>query len=349
MDTPEPAMPEGLHAGRLEAWFSANVPSASLPLSVERIAGGRSNLTFRVADADEHAWILRRPPLGTTLGSAHDMKREHRILSGLAGTEVPVPTPLGLCEDLDVVGAEFYVMELVDGVVLRDADTVEATFPDHADRRKVGDAVVDTLVRLHSVDPDAVGLGTLGRREGYAERQLKRWRTQWESSKTRELPAMEEAHRLLSERVPEQRDVAIIHGDYRLDNLIVSASGDVAAVVDWELCTLGDPLADVGLLSVYWVEPGDEVVPLANAPTLAPGFSRRGELVERYAERSGRDLSELDFFVALGYWKLAAILEGVYARYRAGAYGETGDEFQYFARVVEQLANAGLDIARELR
>jgi aminoglycoside phosphotransferase (APT) family kinase protein len=344
----EPATHEGLDPARLEAWFSANVPSAAPPLRYERIAGGRSNLTFRVVDAAGHAWILRRPPLGRRLGSAHDMKREHRILSGLAGTEVRVPTPVGLCEDPEVIGAEFYVMELVDGIVLRDVDTVEATFPDHADRRRVSEAVVDTLVQLHGVDPDAVGLGTLGRREGYAERQLKRWHSQWESSKTRELPAMEEAHRLLSSRVPEQRDVSIIHGDYRLDNLIVSASGDVAAVVDWELCTLGDPLADLGLLSVYWVEPGAKVVPLANAPTLAPGFPRRSELIERYAERSGRDLSELDFFVALGYWKLAAILEGVYARYRAGAYGDTADEFEYFARAVEQLAQAGLDTARKL-
>jgi aminoglycoside phosphotransferase (APT) family kinase protein len=159
---------------------------------------------------------------------------------------------------------------------------------------------------------------------------------------------MEETHRLLSARVPEQQGVAVIHGDYRLDNMIVAPDGSIAAVVDWELCTLGDPLADVGLLNVYWAESTDRVVPLTRAPTIAEGFPTRQELMDRYAERSGRDLAALDFFIALGYWKLAAILEGVYARYAAGAYGETTDEFQAFAEIVEQLADAGLQAARRL-
>ena len=340
---------EGLELAPLEAWFRANVPGAVPPLDPVRIPGGRSNLTFRVADAAGHAWILRRPPLGERLGSAHDMGREHRILTALATTDVPAPVPVAFCADVDVTGAEFYVMELIDGVVLRDERVVEATFPEPAARRRVGEAVVDTLVQVHAVDPEAAGLGTLGRRDGYAERQLRRWKGQWEACKTRELPAMEDAHELLAERVPAQRDVAIIHGDYRLDNLIVTRTGEVAAVVDWELCTLGDPLADVGLLLVYWAQPGDEVVPLTRAPTLAPGFPRRRELAERYAAGSGRDLSELDFFIALGYWKLAAILEGVYARYVAGAYGETGEEFESFAGIVEQLADTALETVEQLR
>jgi aminoglycoside phosphotransferase (APT) family kinase protein len=338
---------DGLDRERLEEYFRASVPGAEPPLAYERIAGGRSNLTYRVTDAGDRAFILRRPPLGATLGSAHDMGREHRILSGLADSAVPTPQPIAMCTDEDVTGAQFYVMEFVDGLVLRDEDEVQAAF-DEAGRRRVAEALVDTLADLHAVDPEAAGLGELGRRDGYAERQLKRWMRQWEASKTRELEAMEETHRLLSARVPPQDSTSLVHGDYRLDNVIVTPAGEIAAVLDWELCTLGDPLADVGQLMVYWAEPSDEVVPLTRAPTLAPGFPRRAEIAERYAARSGRDISGLDFFVALAYWKLAAILEGVYARYSAGAYGETSDEFQSFGTIVEQLADAALDAARRL-
>jgi len=338
----------GLDRPRLERWFAANVEGAEPPLRYERIAGGRSNLTFRVTDAGDGAWILRRPPLGSTLGSAHDMGREHRILTALARTAVPAPTPVAMCGDEQVTGAQFYVMEFVDGIVLRDESDVEASFPE-PDRRRVGEALIDTLAELHAVDPDAAGVGDLGRRDGYAERQLRRWKRQWDDSRTRELESMEEAHRLLCARVPEQRDTSIVHGDYRLDNVIVTSAGDVAAVVDWELCTLGDPLADLGLLMDYWAQPGDEVVPLTRAPTLVAGFPTREQLAARYAERSGRDIGELDFFVALGYWKLAAILEGVYARHAAGAYGETSDEFRSFEKIVEQLASAALETARRLR
>ncbi len=285
--------------------------------------------------------------MGERLGSAHDMAREHRILAALDGTGVPAPTPVALCEDEEVTGAVFYVMDLVDGEVLRDEDDVTRAF-DEPGRRRVAEALVDTLAELHAVDFDAAGLGELGRRDGYAERQLKRWQRQWEGSKTRELPLMDKTHELLSARVPPQRDTAIVHGDYRLDNVIVAPSGDIAAVVDWELCTLGDPLADLGLLMVYWAERDDKVIPLTHAPTLAPGFPGRDELAARYAERSGRDIGALDFFVALGYWKLAAILEGVYARYSAGAYGETSDEFRAFGEIVEQLAESAHDAARRL-
>jgi aminoglycoside phosphotransferase (APT) family kinase protein len=339
---------DGLDRERLEEWFGASVSAAAPPLSFERIAGGRSNLTFRVFDSGGGRWILRRPPLGATLGSAHDMAREHRILTGLADADVPTPRPVALCTDESVTGADFYVMELVDGLVLRDEDEVAAAFAED-ERRRVAESLVDTLADLHAVDPVAAGLGELGRHDGYAERQLKRWLRQWEASKTRELPPMEETHRLLSARVPAQDATSLVHGDYRLDNVIVTPDGAVAAVLDWELCTLGDPLADVGQLLAYWAEPSDEVVPLTRSPTLAPGFPTRAQIVERYAARSGRDMAALDFFVALAYWKLAAILEGVLARYSAGQYGKTSDdEFRSFGEIVEQLADAALGAARRL-
>jgi aminoglycoside phosphotransferase (APT) family kinase protein len=208
--------------------------------------------------------------------------------------------------------------------------------------------VVDTLVAIHEVDPDAVGLGELGRKQDYVGRQLKRWGSQWEKSKTRELPAITDVHDRLAAAVPEQGPATIVHGDYRLDNMILAPSGEIAAVVDWELCTLGDPLADVGLLLVYWSEPGDEFMPLFAPATIAPGFITRDQVRERYAAGSGRDLGEIDFYVALGYWKLAIILEGVYARYAAGQYGKTDEGFEEFARIVERLAGAAAEACGRL-
>jgi aminoglycoside phosphotransferase (APT) family kinase protein len=209
--------------------------------------------------------------------------------------------------------------------------------------------VVDTLVAVHDVDPDAVGLGDLGRKEAYVERQLRRWHGQWEKSKTRELRVVDDVHERLAARIPEQGPATIVHGDYRLDNMILSRAGEVSAVVDWELCTLGDPLADVGLLLVYWSEPGDEFMPLFAPATIASGFPTRDQVKDRYAERSGRDLSEIDFFTALGYWKLAIILEGVYARYAGGQYGKTDEGFEEFAKIVERLADAADAAERRLR
>ena len=331
--------PDGIDGARVEAWFAENVPGAEPPLSFERIAGGHSNLTYRATDSRGHNWALRRPPLGKRLGSAHDMSREHRVVSALAATPVPVAPVVGLCEDESVNDAPFYVMEFVEGPILRGLAEAE-TFPDHDDRRAIGERVVDTLVDIHAVDPDAAGLGELGRKEDYVARQLHRWQGQWEKSKTRELPVIDEVHERLSAAIPEQGPATIVHGDYRLDNMILTPEGEVAAVVDWELCTLGDPLADVGLLMVYWPKSGEEATSLGQPANLAPGFPDRDELRGRYAERSGRDLSRLDFYVALGYWKLAIILEGVYARYTAGGYGKVDEGVEYFAKVVERLAEA---------
>jgi aminoglycoside phosphotransferase (APT) family kinase protein len=332
-------IPDGIEPPGLEAWFEANVPGVELPLAFERISGGRSNLTYSVADAAGNRWALRRPPLGERLASAHDMSREHRIIAALQDTDVPVPPAIGLCEDDSVNGAPFYVMGWVGGPILRSKADGEI-FPEEFDRRAIGERVVDTLVALHAVDPDAVGLGALAKKEDYVARQLHRWHGQWEKQHTRELPLVDEVHARLAARIPEQGPATIVHGDYRLDNMILAPSGEVAAVVDWELCTLGDPLADVGLLLVYWGEEGDELVPLLEPATMLPGFPTRDQVRERYAERSGRDLSEIDFYVALGLWKLAIILEGVFARTMAGQYGKADDGSREFARIVERLVEA---------
>jgi aminoglycoside phosphotransferase (APT) family kinase protein len=340
--------PEGIDAPALETWFEANVTGAEAPFAYERISGGRSNLTFGVSDAAGHRWALRRPPLGKRLTSAHDMSREHRIISALQDSPVPVPPIVGLCENEEVNGAPFYVMEFVDGVVLRNEREAAAAFEEE-ERGGIGERVADTLVAIHDVDVDSVGLADLGKKEDYVARQLYRWHGQWESQKTREVPLVDEVHERLSARIPGQGPATIVHGDYRLDNMILDASsGEVAAVVDWELCTLGDPLADVGLLHVYWSQPGDNLIPLFDPPTFATGFPSRESLTARYGERSGRDLSQLDFYIALGYWKLAIILQGVFARYSAGQYGTPEDGFEEFGKNVERLAEAAHEAERRL-
>ncbi|HET6830867.1 MAG TPA: phosphotransferase family protein [Solirubrobacterales bacterium] len=329
---------EGIDEARVGAWLEANVAGASGPFGYERIAGGRSNLTYAVTDGSGRKWALRRPPLGKALGSAHDMGREHRVVSALAPTPVPVAPIAGYCTDEEVNGAPFYVMEFVEGPILRLREDAEAF--DEAERGAIGERVVDTLVDIHAQAPDEVGLGDLGRKEDYVARQLRRWGKQWEGSKTRDIPLIDAVHERLAARIPEQGPATLVHGDYRLDNMILTDAGEVAAVVDWELCTLGDPLADVGLLLVYWGEEGDTLLPLFEPATMAAGFQSRDEVRARYAERSGRDLAEVDYFVALGYWKLAIILEGVYSRYAKGQYGKPEDGFEEFGRNVGRLAEA---------
>jgi len=340
-------VPDGIDSGEIEKWFEANVSSAEPPLRFQKISGGHSNLTYEVADSGGRRWALRRPPLGKRLGSAHDMGREHKVVSALAGTNVPVAPIAGFSADDSVNGAPFYVMEFVEGPILRSQVEAEEHF-DAAERAAIGERVADTLVDIHTVDVDAIGLGDLGKREDYVARQLHRWQKQWEGSKTRELPVIDDVHDRLVARIPEQGPATIVHGDYRLDNMILTDSGEVAAVVDWELCTLGDPLADVGMLYVYWAQKGDQMTALMQPPTLADGFPDREELMARYAERSGRDLSELDFYVALARWKLAIILEGVYSRYAAGGYGKTDEGFEEFAKSVEKLAEAAAEAEARL-
>jgi aminoglycoside phosphotransferase (APT) family kinase protein len=338
-------VPEGIDDD-VERWFAEHVVDVEPPLRFERISGGRSNLTFAVTDGAGARWALRRPPLGKRLASAHDMGREFRIISALQATPVPVPPVVGLSEEGE---DPFYVMGWVEGPILRTLAEAEA-FPDEGQRRAIGERVVDTLVAIHEVDPDQVGLGEMAKKEDYVARQLRRWKGQFDKQHTRELPLIAEVHDRLAARIPEQGPATIVHGDYRLDNMILSPSGEVAAVVDWELCTLGDPLADVGLLLVYWSEPGDELIPLFEPATMAPGFPSREEVKARYAERSGRDVSQIDFYVALGLWKLAIVLEGVYARYAAGQYGKPAEDegFQQFARLVERLVEGAAEAEARL-
>ncbi|MGB8858148.1 MAG: phosphotransferase family protein [Ilumatobacteraceae bacterium] len=310
----------GLDVPAVSNWLQANVVGAFAPFTFDVIAGGHSNLTFKVTGSDGARFVLRRPPLGHVLASAHDMGREHRIISGLQRSAVPVAPALGFCDDPAVNDSPFYVMGFVDGHVLRDRAATEAVLTPAA-RRTASESLVDTMVAIHSVDLTAAGLHELGRHEGYIARQLKRWYGQWNQQKTRELPAVDRVHDELSRRIPEQGSATIVHGDYRLDNCMVGSDGHVMAVLDWEICTLGDPLADLGLLQVYWTGPDDAASAWTGSATSAEGFYNRAQLAERYAQVSGRDLTQLPFYVSFAYWKLACILEGVYARYAGGALG----------------------------
>ena len=339
----------GINAERVPDWLERNIPGVRGPFSFELIAGGRSNMTFGVTDAAGRRLVLRRPPMSHVLASAHDMGREHRIISALQDTPVPVPETLGYCDDESVNERPFYVMDFVDGLILRSKDDTAARF-DEAARRGIGENLVDVLAAIHDVDVDAVGLGTLARKEGYIARQLKRWNGQFQQSQEQEreagggvyrpMPLVTEAHALLSSRVPEQHGAAIVHGDYRLDNTILSADGHVKAVLDWELCTLGDPLADVGTLLMYWAQGTSSAEPV----TAMPGFPTRDELAARYAAASGRDVSQIGFYLAFAYWKLACIMEGVYVRYATHAMGGGAEEAEPLGARVQESARQAMAI-----
>ncbi len=310
----------GIDVPSVSAWLEANIGGFTGPFQFDVIAGGHSNLTFAVTDADRRRFVLRRPPLGHVLASAHDMGREHRIIAALQSSPVPVPPALGFCADPTVNGAPFYVMGYVEGHVIRDSATAMSVL-DEAARTRASESLVDTMAAIHRVDLVASGLETLGRHEDYIARQLHRWHKQWNQQKTRELPVVDEVHGALLANIPEQGPATIVHGDYRLDNCMVSTTGDIVAVLDWEICTLGDPLADLGLLMVYWTGPGDEASAWIGTSTTSPGFLDRADLAERYCRATGRNLVDLAFYVAFAYWKLACVLEGVYSRYLGGALG----------------------------
>jgi aminoglycoside phosphotransferase (APT) family kinase protein len=308
------------------------------PLRFTLIAGGHSNLTYRVDDAAGRSFALRRPPLGHVLATAHDVVREHRIVQALAATSVPVARPVGVCRDEAVNGAPFFVMDFVDGTVARDVAAGQALTS--AKRARASASIVDALADIHAIDVEAVGLGDLARHDGYIERQLRRWRSQYQATRTRDVPAMDKVPEILAANIPPQGPAGLVHGDFRLDNCILDDDGNVAAVLDWELCTLGDVLADVGLLLVYWTEPDDPDPAVDSPPTSVPGFWTRAQMITRYEQRSARDLSSLDFYIAFASWRLACILDGVHARYVAGAMGDSQPNFSLdsFVRRIDSLA-----------
>jgi len=302
----------GLDTDRVTAWL-AQAAGLRAPLTYTRIGNGQSNLTYRVQAADGARAVLRRPPLGAVLESAHDMAREHRIITGMGSVGAPVPRTLALCEDPAVTGAPFYVMELVDGVVVFDeADALGLPEPV---RRTAGLELGRTLARLQAADLAEAGLGDLCRRTPYAARQLRRWHGQWEASRTRELPLVDDLARRLTAAMPSEEEQVLVHGDYRLDNLLLRADGTVVAVLDWELCSAGDPLADVGLALAYWDEAGRTDGLFGHAVTCLPGFPSADEIVAAYAQASGRQIEQLPYFVAFAYWKIAVIAEGVHRRW----------------------------------
>ena len=310
-------MVEGINLENVTDWVQQQIPGLEPPLDFTLIAGGHSNLTYKFTDQRGGSYVLRRPPLGHVLESAHDMAREHRIVSAVAQSKVPVPTTYGVCEDTEVNGSPFYLMEFVDGLVPHKQEAVEPLSGD--ERRSFGLHVAGVLSDLHLVDPDDIGLGNLARKEAYLARQLKRWTAQWEATKTHEIPEMDESLRLLHEDVPDQVGAAIVHGDYRPGNMMIR-DGRMVALLDWELCTLGDPLADVGYFMNNWPQPGEEGADAA--PTGAGGFPDRPELLEIYQANTGRDLSRINYYRAFSHWRLAAITQGVYKRYLVGAMGD---------------------------
>ncbi|MFN0184714.1 MAG: phosphotransferase family protein [Aquabacterium sp.] len=333
----------------VERWIDAHVPALRVPLVWTRLEGGHSNLTYRIQDADGRLAVIRRPPMGELLPKAHDMGREWALISALGGTAVPVAPALGFCEDPAVTGAHFYVMGHVDGHALYSADHARQYVPEPL-RQRLGHSFIDVLASLHALDPDAVGLGGLGRKDAYIERQLKTWYRSWTASiEPAQLddPRAHALQRYFLAHVPEQGPARIVHGDYGLHNTLVGADATIAAVVDWEISTLGDPLADLAYALNQWAEPGDPPPVRAVPPTSLPGFATRRELADRYASHTGRDLSRLDYYIGFNRWKSAAIVHGVYARYLEGKKSTVGVDLDGLKRgILHNLALADAAVER---
>lgn len=343
--------------GRLAQWLDAQgLPGAAQLSGIELIAGGRSNLTYRLdfsaspGGSAPCRMVLRRPPLGHVLPTAHDMGREYRVLSALRGTGVPVPEPVAFCPDDGVIGAPFYVMRYVNGLVLRtEEDGRKLTARQAA---QISECLARTLAAIHQVDIAAVGLDGFGKPEGYLARQLRRWQRQWELSATRDVPGYDRLVNRLAEGLPATGEGTLVHGDFRLDNLLIELEPQprVMAVVDWEMSTLGDPLADLGLTLSYWTDPGDTErlgIALAGAITSRPGFLTSAEFAARYAELTGRDVSALDYYVAFGTFKLAVVLEGIHARFLLNK--TVGEGFNHAGSGVPMLISRANRMLDELR
>jgi len=341
--SPAPATPApaGIDAPAVTAWYLDHVPGTAAPLEFERVAGGHSCLTYIVTDAAGSKTVLRRPPIGHVLATAHDVAREHRIMHALRDTDVPVPLMIGLCTDATVNEAPFYVMQHVAGPVLHTVEDAEA-FGDDAVRLRAGETLVDALVALHAVDPDDVGLGDLSKRTGYVERQLKRWSQQYEGSKSRDQPGMAALHTWLQANVPPDSPPRVAHGDFRLGNCVHGPDGTVIAMLDWELCTLGEPLADVSYLLRTWGVTGPNGV---RPTSSASGFPTQDEMLARYEAGSGRPLDNLAFWNVFHSFRSAAIVDGVYRRYIDGKMANATEDPARYAEQVDALVASGMAIA----
>jgi aminoglycoside phosphotransferase (APT) family kinase protein len=338
--------PQGLDTAAVARWLSAVSPDAVAgPFEASLITGGKSNLTYLVTDG-AHDYVVRRPPLGHVLATAHDMAREHRVMAALAGTAVPVPRMVALCEDVDVIGSPFYVMDRVAGTPYSRAAQLEPLGPERT--RTITERMVDTLVDLHAIDYREVGLGEFGRPDGYLERQVRRWKKQLAASTSRELPGMDELVAHLESNIPASGDGTIVHGDFRLDNLLVE-DDRVTAVLDWEMSTLGDPLTDVAILLAYQqlaaaAPPSSSGGAVVTDAPLAPGYLSSDEVVARYATGSGRDVSDLGYHLSLAFFKLAVILEGIHLRHSQGQ--TVGAGFDGIGDMIAPLIAAGRAASR---
>jgi aminoglycoside phosphotransferase (APT) family kinase protein len=340
---PAGGSPPGLDLGHFGPWLRSNLAGVQGELSACLVTGGKSNLTYEVTDGTT-AWIVRRPPLGHVLATAHDMAREYRVMRALAGTPVPVPATHLICEDDSVIGAPFYVMARVTGTPYRHAAELEPLGSERT--RTIALRLMDTLAALHEVDPGPVGLADFGRAEGYLQRQLSRWHKQMAASQTRELPAAEQLHELAAAAIPAEQPGTIVHGDFRLDNVLFDDEDRPTAVLDWEMATLGDPLADLSLMLMYGRVSQTEVAGEVSDVTLAAGYPEEEELVRRYAESTGRDVSYLGFYLGLAAYKLAAILEGIHYRH---IHGQTvGPGFDGLSERVNVLLDVGLAAIQEI-
>ncbi|AQU69469.1 phosphotransferase family protein [Streptomyces niveus] len=334
--------PPGLDPEKLRGRLDRDRPGlVEGPLSARLIEGGRSNLTYAVTDGT-HDWVVRRPPLGHVLATAHDMKREFRVISALHPTAVPVPAPLLLCEDPEVLGAPFYVMEYVTGTPYRTAEQLAPLGPERTRAALLG--LVDTLVELHAVDPAAVGLADFGRPEGFLDRQLRRWGKQLDASRNRDLAGVDELHAALGRSLPHSPAPTVIHGDYRLDNVLIGDDDRIKAVLDWEMSTLGDPLTDLGLLVMYSAPLEITGSPISTTAGAA-GHPAPAELIERYAAGSGRDTSAIAWYTAFAWFKLAVILEGIHYRYTLGQ--TVGGGFERIGDLVPVFIEHGLTTLQE--
>lgn len=341
--TPARRALEGLDLDRAGAWL-ADALDVEHPdrLTAELLSGGKSNVTFVLRDGSGREWILRRPPLGKRLPTAHSMPREYTVMRALAASDVPVPRAIALCEDEALIGAPFYLMDRAPGRVIREVADVDLT-PEQA--RACSLTLVRTLARLHLAPYAELGLDGFGRPDGYLERQVARWHDQLQRSRVRELPVLDELGRRLTADVPASAHASILHGDYRIDNVLLDPAdpGRITAVLDWEMATLGDPLADLGMLLMYWGQPGETFASGVHAITAEPGFLRRDEVVDAYREQTGWDLDALDFHTAFAHFKLAVIVEGIHARHIAGQ--TLGEGFDGIGEIAPILATRGLEVA----